>query len=580
MDKKIFTTRIDNKTGEKIYRFDTIVNCNVLPNRDPVTVNNEASTTPADEPTSDEDVSSLDSNFEEWTTEYKNSLPDSSFAVVEKGYEAGKSPKTARHLPYKDKDGKIDLPHLKNAWDRRDQIESVLHTESNEELRARAEKVLEPLYKKYITKGKEPDKGEDDKETKSKKKKDDNAQDHRIDSSNTEVSTGPVRQTWRLISAVQAWPMSDFWQPQLVDYGHEGGKVLQGIIPLVNKGKPDLLWNHSHDAHDVAGRVENANWDASSDIPPGVNAELVVDPEFDAKAAMGLAKGFIRSGSIGITMDAKPSHENMKFEQFVENQGETIDGRQVRWLPVKVHAVRHMALLPTGTGADPNAGRRVQPDNSANIENQKNNDNPPTGESTQKGDMNMEKTVTLLASLAERLGIQVALAENSDLPEGLEERLNNKIDSLKSLREQYNTMAVKYEAIFAKMGCELSEDIMSAIDKTLILAEQGTKLLDHARKDALKWFDSSRAALGKNELSDVDKRLRSRLENSQDLSFIEESTEEYKSITEANLSSKRVSQGSDVTPEPSEEINHYDADIKASASRVFASIKKAQGGDK
>jgi phage I-like protein len=55
----------------------------------------------------------------EWSTSYINDLPDSSFAFIESGGEKdaeGKTtPRSLRHFPYKDADGKIDLPHLRNA---------------------------------------------------------------------------------------------------------------------------------------------------------------------------------------------------------------------------------------------------------------------------------------------------------------------------------------------------------------------------------------------------------------------------------------------------------------------------------
>lgn len=52
-----------------------------------------------------------------WDAAYVASLPDSSFAYVEpeKKDADGNTLKGARHLPYKDKDGKVDLPHLRNA---------------------------------------------------------------------------------------------------------------------------------------------------------------------------------------------------------------------------------------------------------------------------------------------------------------------------------------------------------------------------------------------------------------------------------------------------------------------------------
>jgi len=59
---------------------------------------------------------------EVWTRAYINDLPDSAFAYIEKGGkkdETGKTtPRSLRHLPYKGKDGKVDLPHLRNALSR------------------------------------------------------------------------------------------------------------------------------------------------------------------------------------------------------------------------------------------------------------------------------------------------------------------------------------------------------------------------------------------------------------------------------------------------------------------------------
>ena len=54
----------------------------------------------------------------EWTTEFINRLPDSSFGYVEPGEkdDQGKTkPRSKRHFPFKDGTGKIDLPHLRNA---------------------------------------------------------------------------------------------------------------------------------------------------------------------------------------------------------------------------------------------------------------------------------------------------------------------------------------------------------------------------------------------------------------------------------------------------------------------------------
>lgn len=77
----------------------------------------------------------------EWTAAFINDLPDSSFAVIEPGGEKdeeGKTkPRSLRHLPYKDANGKIDLPHLRNALARLPQ------TKLSGDLKSRARKKLE-----------------------------------------------------------------------------------------------------------------------------------------------------------------------------------------------------------------------------------------------------------------------------------------------------------------------------------------------------------------------------------------------------------------------------------------------------
>ena len=54
-----------------------------------------------------------------WDTAYVNDLPDSCFAYISPGGNKDKDgktvPRSLRHLPYKDKGGKVDIPHLRNA---------------------------------------------------------------------------------------------------------------------------------------------------------------------------------------------------------------------------------------------------------------------------------------------------------------------------------------------------------------------------------------------------------------------------------------------------------------------------------
>jgi len=81
-----------------------------------------------------------------WTRAYINDLPDGAFAVVE---PCADERKDARHLPYKDAAGKIDLPHLRNALARMDQIKSVCDG-SDSPLRRKARATLIPLAKRHL----------------------------------------------------------------------------------------------------------------------------------------------------------------------------------------------------------------------------------------------------------------------------------------------------------------------------------------------------------------------------------------------------------------------------------------------
>ncbi len=63
----------------------------------------------------------------EWDTEYINNLPDDCFAYIEAGGQKddqGKTtPRSLRHLPYKNAQGNLDADHVRNALARLDQTE-------------------------------------------------------------------------------------------------------------------------------------------------------------------------------------------------------------------------------------------------------------------------------------------------------------------------------------------------------------------------------------------------------------------------------------------------------------------------
>lgn len=89
-------------------------------------------------------------DLERWTTSYINDLPDGSFAVIEPAYMRGETEnKNARHLPHHGPGGggtknvNLDLPHLRNAFARANQIKPVTDSISTEELRKKAIEHLE-----------------------------------------------------------------------------------------------------------------------------------------------------------------------------------------------------------------------------------------------------------------------------------------------------------------------------------------------------------------------------------------------------------------------------------------------------
>ena len=53
-----------------------------------------------------------------WSRAYINALPDEAFAAVEEGPDGTR----ARHLPHHDAHGRVDLPHLRSALSRLNQV--------------------------------------------------------------------------------------------------------------------------------------------------------------------------------------------------------------------------------------------------------------------------------------------------------------------------------------------------------------------------------------------------------------------------------------------------------------------------
>lgn len=80
-----------------------------------------------------------------WTTAYVNNLADDAFLYVEDGGEKDETgrtaPRTLRHFPVRNADGKVDLPHLRNALSRIPQ--SALPLKVREKMQERAHQMLD-----------------------------------------------------------------------------------------------------------------------------------------------------------------------------------------------------------------------------------------------------------------------------------------------------------------------------------------------------------------------------------------------------------------------------------------------------
>jgi hypothetical protein len=88
----------------------------------------------------------------EWSTEYINDLPDSAFLHIESGGkkddEGKTTPRSLRHFPVRDHNGKLDIPHLRNAISRIPQSKVPgLSAEDKAKLQDKASKLLDEAQK-------------------------------------------------------------------------------------------------------------------------------------------------------------------------------------------------------------------------------------------------------------------------------------------------------------------------------------------------------------------------------------------------------------------------------------------------
>jgi len=365
---------------------------------------------------------------------------------------------------------------------------------------------------------------------------------------------GVVIQKWRLLSAVKAWPHSGFYEPQLVDYTMNGGEALKSGIPLINRDRPNLIWDHSDSSKDVAGNLQNAEWEDLSDIEPGINSDVVVHEKYDAKAAVGLKEGIIRSGSIGIKADFVRSHPEMELKQFVTQQGKTVNGKQVRWIAKRITHVGHMAILPSGEGADPNAGPRTSPVNNQQSVTHKVS---PTGYSSKiKGGGHKMADIFLksFGEVASLLKIDFSLDETTIAPEQLRDVTNNITNHISDLMDKQKTLLTfqaKIQSFEPFVICENeptlnSAEILARLPQKL---EYGEAFLTSQRDEAVHQFELAKVD-PTIEMSANDKAIRSRIAHSHDLAFIKEQLTLYKEIADGRFGPLRSAESAPIEEEP------------------------------
>ena len=388
-----------------------------------------------------------------------------------------------------------------------------------------------------------------------------------------------VRQKWRILSKVKAWPHTGYWEPQCVDYSSAEDSVIKNLIDHIAI-KPDLRWDHSYSIKDVAGWIEDAEWEDVSDIEAGVNAWVVADSEYDAKAAIGLKKGIIRSGSVGINARLVKSHPNMDMEEFVTSQGKIVDNNEVRWIPVEITNCEHMALVPYRLGADPNAGIREKKVTATNVVatntvSNKEKDIKPETVKISQGGREMTNFEELFGNICHVLGVDSAIDDEASAKQ-VAQAVSNK---LMNLKESYRSLVALQQGLYdcekylledSETGLK-SDEIVRRLPEKLKYAENGKKFLDFQKAEALKWFDMA-VVQPDVDMSDNDKRIRSRISNSYDLEYIEEQLTLYRELSNGRFGPDRSSAIEEIPAIPSKPVPQIKN--KNDVDRLFSGGKK------
>jgi hypothetical protein len=389
------------------------------------------------------------------------------------------------------------------------------------------------------------------------------------------VPSNVFMERWRLISADMLYPSMGWLGPQLVDYGANEAHALKQAVDIINTKTPPLCWNHTSDIQAVAGHIERAGWENSKDIKPGINGYLVVDHEYDPKAAKGLEKKILNAGSISLSFEMKPSHPEMDFDSFVSMQGDEVNGELVRWLPQECLDVAHFALVQAG--ADPMAGPRLS------NEKQNNRNTSDIGDEVMTNDK-LNSAVTLLSTICEALKIDGFDAENvsDEFEAKVREQIESVQSNLESVTAQLATLTDKIEGLKSFIDPEAKDittgDILAKLPEVLGYAQYGKTFLQALKEEALKCFDTAKCDAENKELSDSAKEIRKVIENTTSINALKAYIEEYKPQADSRLGKvdHRSSKGEELPVEKptATDVTQIEMNIRESVQRLYRKDQK------
>jgi len=349
-----------------------------------------------------------------------------------------------------------------------------------------------------------------------------------------------LRMLVRVLSAAPTWSCMGWLGPQLVDNGYNDAYALRkmpGFITQRQTSRPvGFVWDHSFSIKDKAGRLENGAWEEPTGIEAGCNAVAVIRRAYDPKACLGLEGGEINAMSVAWDPDFEMSHPDMDFGTFVEMQGREVDGEIVCWRPVDLAAEGVLHLGMVWAGADANAGPRDAQNKITNAAGAAQDFNH--GETG--GGTIMEKLIALCAAVLGVLGIEYVFDEKGTVTDGLVERTLEKLNGLTGIRDAYNALAAKLQAMEKALRTEGESavalaQIVERIPARLELATAGEQYIEDLKQAALKAFDSAKVDPSRPDLSDEAKQIRAVIGNCTDIGQLKAYCAEYGAQADARF---------------------------------------------